>query len=84
MVLVLQQVFFEGVQVQVKIRGRVFPGHQHRAHGPQGAEVRRDDEAGLVQAEDLPEGLAHPQVVGHAALEGHRRGEGLALGDVAL
>ncbi len=46
--------------------------------------MRRDDEPGFVQAEDLAEGLAHPQVVGHAALEGDGRGEGLALGDVAL
>ena len=84
LVLVLQQVFFQRVQVQVEINRRVLPGHQHRAHGPQGAEVRRNDEPGLVQAEDLPEGLAHPQVVSHAALKGYRRGEGLALGDVAF
>ena len=31
-----------------------------------------------------PEGLAHPQVVGHAALKGHRRADDLALGDIAL
>ena len=68
----------------MEISRRVFPGHQHRAHGPQGAEVRRNDEPGLIQAEDFPEGLAHPQVVGHAALKGDGRSEGLALGDIAL
>ncbi len=46
--------------------------------------MRRDDEAGFVQTEDLAEGLAHPQVVGHATLEGYRRGKILALGDIAL
>ena len=44
----------------------------------------RDDEAGVIETEDLAKGLAHPEVVGHAALEGHRRGDGLALADVAL
>ncbi len=46
--------------------------------------MRRDEEAGLVKAEDLAEGLAHPQVVGHAPLKGHRRRDGFALADIAF
>ena len=63
---------------------RVVPGHQDRAHRAQAAEVGRNEEAGFVQVEDLAEGLAHSQVVGHPSLEGHRRGDGLALADVAF
>ena len=46
--------------------------------------MRGNDEISVFQPEDCPEGLAHPQVVGHAALEGHRRVDDLPLGDITL
>ena len=78
------QVVPQGFQVEREVGGGLLPGGQHRADGPQGAEMRGNDEISVFQTEDGPEGLAHPQVMGHAALEGHRRLDDLPLGDIAL
>ena len=80
----LGQVGAQGLQAQGKIFRHLFPVGEHGPHRAQAAKVGRDDEVVAVQFQNLPEGLAHPQVVGHAPLEGHRRRQGLALGDVAL